>query len=277
MGRIAKLSAAVIVFVFCLSLLGPVIVPYHPDTIDLDSIRQPPSLHHPLGTDNKGRDMLARVLHGGKISLSIALVAAALSMGIGLAVGLLSGYFGGRFDVTLMAVVDLVMAFPSLLLAIGISVLFPAGTMSVLVALAAVGWASSARVIRGHVLTLRAAPFIEASRAIGCSHHRILLVHVLPHCVPLAAVLGGLKLGGFILAEAALSFLGLGAQPPTATWGALVSANRMFVGSAPWLVFSPGVMIAVTALCFNLLGDELRDAYERKRTGGSHELPGGSR
>jgi peptide/nickel transport system permease protein len=237
---------------------------HDPDAIDLDSLKEPPGRHHLLGTDNKGRDILARILHGGRISMGIAVASAAVSMTVGLMVGLCSGYFGGRLDTALMAVVDLVLSFPALLLAVGLSVLFPSGVYSVVFAIAAVGWASFARLIRGSVLSLRESGFMEAAEVLGCSTLRILFRHLLPQCIPLLLVMGGLKIGGFILTEASLSFLGLGAQPPTATWGSMVSAGRSFVSAAPWIILSPGLMIALTALCFNLLGDALRDKYGLK-------------
>jgi peptide/nickel transport system permease protein len=266
MGRTGKTAAAIIAAILFLSLFSRLVVPYDPDALDLGSLREPPSFTHILGTDNKGRDILARVLYGGKISIAISIIAALLSMGIGLGVGLLSGYFGGRTDTLLMAAVDLILAFPSLLLAIGVSVLFPPGIYTVMIALSAVGWASFARLIRGSVLSLRESAFVEAAKAVGCSNTRVLLVHLLPQCVPLAFVMMGLKLSGYILTEAALGFLGLGAQPPTATWGAMISANRAYINSSPWMVFSPGVMIAVTALCFNLIGDDLRERHDLDST-----------
>ncbi|MDA8079760.1 MAG: ABC transporter permease, partial [Nitrospiraceae bacterium] len=142
----------------------------------------------------------------------------------------------------------------------------PPGVYTVMIALAAVGWASFARLIRGNVLVLRESTYIEAARAIGCSWTRILFVHLMPQCIPLALVVAGVRLGGYVLTEAALSFLGLGAQPPTATWGSMVSTGRMFISSAPWMVIPPGVMIAVTALCFNILGDELREWHDIEKT-----------
>ncbi len=262
MGLSGRISACILSCIFFFSLISPAIVRYSPDAIDLDNIRQPPSFHHPLGTDNKGRDILTRILYGGRISIGVSVVAALLSMGIGLAVGMLSGFAGGKTDIFFMALVDLILAFPSLLLAIGVSVLFPPGTYTVMVALSAVGWASFARLMRGQVLSLKESSFIEAARAIGCGKMRIVFVHLLPQCVPLALVMTGLKLGGYILTESALSFLGLGAQPPTATWGSMVSSNRAYINSAPWMVFPPGIMIALTALCFNLLGDSLREKFD---------------
>ncbi|MDH4231344.1 MAG: ABC transporter permease [Nitrospirota bacterium] len=265
MGLNGKIALALIMTILALSLLAPYIVSYDPDAIDLDSLRHPPSEKHLLGTDNKGRDILARVLHGGKITISIAVLAALISMTTGLFIGLMSGYFGGKLDMFFMSAVDLILAFPSLLLAIGVSVIFPPGIYTVMIALSAVGWAPFARLIRGQVIVLREASFVEAARSIGCSNKRILLVHILPQCIPLAFVMTGLKLGGYILTEAALSFLGLGPQPPAATWGSMISANRVFISSAPWMVLSPGILIAITALSFNILGDDLRDKHAVQR------------
>ncbi len=262
-----KVTLSVLVVIFLASIFAPILTPYGPDDINLDQLRHSPDMHHPLGTDNKGRDILSRVLYGGRISLSVAVVAAVISMGIGLIVGLVSGYAGGKMDTAIMLVVDLVLAFPSLLLAIGISVILPPGIYTVMIAIASVGWASFARLIRGYVLQCREAPFIEAARVIGCGNIRILFVHLLPQCMPLTLVMGGLKLAGYILTEASLSFLGLGAQPPTPSWGSMISANRIFIMSAPWMVIFPGLAIAVTSLCFNMLGDALRDKYGLKLTG----------
>jgi peptide/nickel transport system permease protein len=266
MGLTGKTAAILLLTIFTLCLLSPLIVAYDPEAIDLDSLKESPSIRHPLGTDNKGRDILARVLYGGRISISIAILAAVISMTLGLVVGLISGYFGGKADMFLMAIVDLILAFPSLLLAIGISVILSPGIYTVMIALSAVGWAPFARIIRGQVVSVKEAPFVEAAKAIGCSRRRILLFHILPQCIPLAMVITGMKLGGYILTEAGLSFLGLGAQPPTPTWGSMISVNRVFISSAPWMVFSPGLMIAITALSFNLLGDELREKYAVQKT-----------
>lgn len=261
-----KFILSVLIVIVLASVLSPALTPYDPEEINIDELRRPPSLRHPLGTDNKGRDILSRVLYGGRISISVAITAAVLSMGIGLLVGLLSGYAGGRIDTGVMMVVDLILAFPSLLLAIGISVILPPGIYTVMIAIASVGWASFARLIRGYVLSIKESPFIEAARAIGCNRRRILFVHLLPQCLPLILVMMGLKLGGYILTEASLSFLGLGAQPPAPSWGSMVSANRVFIVSAPWMVVFPGLAIGVTSLGFNMLGDALRDKYGLKIT-----------
>ena len=262
-----KIILSVLVVIILSSILAPLISPFNPEEINLDELKQSPSLRHPLGTDNKGRDILSRILYGGRISISVAISAAVLSMGIGLMVGLFAGYVGGKIDTSIMLVVDLILAFPSLLLAIGISVILPPGIYTVMIAIASVGWASFARIIRGYALSSREAPFIEAARTMGCSHSRILMVHLLPQCLPLIVVMMGLRLGGYILTEASLSFLGLGAQPPMPSWGSMVSAHRVFIVSAPWMVVFPGLAIAVTSLCFNMLGDSLRDRYGLKITG----------
>lgn len=256
-----KLIAAFLVVIISASVFAPLLTPYDPNEINLDELRQPPDLRHPFGTDSKGRDVLSRVLYGGRISLSVALTAALLSIGIGLLAGLMAGYAGGRTDTVIMLIVDFILAFPSLLLAIGISVIMTPGIYTVMIAISAVGWASFARLIRGQVLSLRSSPFIEAARAIGCGNRRIIFVHLLPQCIPLCLVMMGLKLGGYILTEASLSFLGLGAQPPSPSWGAMISSSRAFIVSAPWVVLFPGLAITVSSLCFNLLGDMLGDRY----------------
>jgi peptide/nickel transport system permease protein len=260
------IALLVIGAIVALSVLSSHVSPYGPDAIDLDSLKEPPGIVHPFGTDQKGRDVLTRTLYGGRISIGVALMAAFLSMGVGLLVGLLSGYFGGRFDTAVMAFVDLILSFPSLLLAIGISVILPPGIYTVMIAISAVGWASFARLIRGHVLTLREAPFVDAARAIGCSRKRILFVHLMPQCIPLGLVMMGLKIGGYIITEASLSFLGLGAQPPTASWGSMISTSRSYLVVAPWMVIFPGLAIAVAALSFNILGDALSDRFGIKKT-----------
>lgn len=260
-----KVLCIIVSIVIVASLLAPLISPYDPEEINLDSIMMPPGLKHPFGTDNKGRDILSRVLYGGRVSLSVAFIAAILSLSIGLSIGLIAGYTGGRLDTLLMALTDFVLSFPALLLAIGISIILPPGIYSSMIAISAVGWASFARLIRGYVLSIKEMPYIEAARSIGCGYWRIIFYHILPQCIPLSLVIAGLKFGGFILTESSLSFLGLGVQPPTSSWGSMVSSNRVYILSAPWTVIFPGLAIAITALCFNLIGDMLRERYGFKK------------
>jgi peptide/nickel transport system permease protein len=261
------LPLSFVVLLFTLSLLFP-LLPFHdPNKIDLDSLSKSPGMEHPFGTDSKGRDICTRVIYGGRISIGIAVAAAFISAVFGFVVGLTAGYFGGTFDTAAMAIVDFVLSFPSLLLAIAISVVMPPGIYTVMIALSAVGWTTFARLIRGRIVTLKDMTFVDAARAVGCSDMRIMFLHLAPLCVPLALVLTGIKLGGFLLTEATLSFLGLGAQPPTATWGSMISANRTYVFNAPWMVLYPGIALSLTALCFNMLGDSLKKKYGLKEYG----------
>lgn len=266
MSKTGKISLSIIIFLFSISLLSSLVPSADPYRINLDLIKEPPGISYPFGTDNKGRDIFWRVIAGGKTSIGVAFIAAFISALTGFTVGLTSGYFGGRFDTAVMALVDFILSFPSLLLAIAISVVLPPGIYTVMIAISAVGWTSFARLIRGHVLTLKDMPFVDAARAIGCSNQRILLLHIAPLCIPLSLVMMGIKLGGFILTEATLSFLGLGAQPPTPTWGSMISAHRAYVLTAPWMVLFPGFALTLTAFCFNLLGESLKEMFDFKNS-----------
>ncbi len=257
-------SGAIIGLLLAAVICAPALAPYNPLAICLDTAKLPPGGGHLFGTDTLGRDILSRVLWGGRVSLLIGVAATLVSLGVGLVIGLMAGYFGGKIDVAFTVIMDLFLAFPSLLLAIGISVIIPPGLLATVIALGAVGWASFARLFRGLALSFRENVFIDASRAIGCSHLRIIAVHILPQCSPLALIAASLKVGGFILAESALSFLGLGVQPPDPTWGSMVSQYRNYLPSAPWMVIFPGGAIALTVLAFNLFGDALRDRLDPK-------------
>jgi peptide/nickel transport system permease protein len=244
------------------AVVGPFLVSYKPDAVDLDSLKQPPGKVHLFGTDSKGRDILSRVVSGSRISLSVGIIAAALSLCIGIFFGLIAGYFGRTVDAFFSQVFDIFLAFPSLLLAIGISAVMPPGLTSAMLAITLVGWAGFARLVRGITLSLKEQTYVEASRALGASPSRILYRHILPNALPLILVAGSLRVGGFILLEAALSFLGLGVQPPTATWGSMISLNRAYINSAPWMVIFPGLAISITVISFNILGDFLRDKLD---------------
>lgn len=262
MSKVLYIALAIII---ASSIMAPSISPYDPEEINLDAIKMPPGLNHPFGTDNKGRDILSRVLYGGRVSLSVALIAAIFSISIGLFIGLVAGYTGGWVDTALMALTDFVLSFPALLLAIGISIIMPPGIYTSIIAISATGWASFARLIRGYILSIKELTYIEAAKAIGCNNWRIIFSHIVPQCIPLSLVMAGLKLGGFILTEASLSFLGLGVQPPTPSWGSMISSSRVFILSAPWTVIFPGLAISITAICFNLTGDILREKYGFKK------------
>ncbi len=266
-GSLPVLLAVIVLAALILTaLFGPLLTTYlirqDPFSMDLDSLRQPPGKAHLLGTDNKGRDILSRVVYGARISLFVGIAATALSLAIGVLFGLLAGYFGGRTDMVLSQVFDIFLAFPSLLLAIGIAAVMPPGLYSAMLAITLVSWAGFARLVRGLALSLKEQTYVEASLAIGASSWRVLFRHVLPNALPLLLVAASLRVGGFVLLEAALSFLGLGVQPPTPTWGSMISLNRAFINSAPWMVLFPGMAISVTVIAFNILGDFLRDKLD---------------
>ena len=258
----ALIAVLLLVSLVLMAVIGPSLVSYAPDAVDLDNLRQPPGKAHLLGTDSKGRDILSRVVSGARISLSVGIVASALSLGIGIFFGLIAGYFGGKVDAFFSQVFDIFLAFPSLLLAIGISAVMPPGLTSAMLAITLVGWAGFARLVRGITLSLKEQTYVEASRALGASSSRILYRHILPNALPFILVAGSLRVGGFILLEAALSFLGLGVQPPTPTWGSMISLNRAYINSAPWMVIFPGLAISITVISFNILGDFLRDKLD---------------
>ena len=258
----ALIATALLVLLVLTAIIGPSLVPFKPDAVDLDSLKQPPNRTHLLGTDSKGRDILARVVSGSRISLSVGLVSSALSLCIGIFFGLLAGYFSGAVDAFLSQVFDIFLAFPSLLLAIAISAVMSTGLLSAMLAITLVGWAGFARLVRGITLSLKEQTYVEASRALGATPARVLYRHILPNALPLILVAGSLRIGAAILLEASLSFLGLGVQPPTPTWGSMISLNRAYINSAPWMVIFPGFAISVTVISFNILGDFLRDKFD---------------
>ena len=255
-------SLGVIVILIATAVFAPWLSTYDPMEIDLDHVKETPGFVHWFGTDTIGRDILSRIIYGSRFSLFIGLSATCLSLFLGLFVGLIAGYFGGKVDTFFTIITDIFLAFPSLLLAIGISVLLPPGLFSVTIALCLVGWAPFARLFRGMILSLKERVFVDAARSIGCSHMRVMFIHILPHCLPISLVAASLKVGSFILSESALSFLGLGVQPPLPTWGSMVSLNRAYLSSAPWMVFFPGAFIALTVFVFNICGDALRDRLD---------------
>ena len=260
-----RLAISGLLFVILLALLAifaPLVSPYNPYIVDLDQQLLPPSLHHWLGTDNFGRDVLTRIIYGARISLVVGLVPSFISLVIGTGMGILSGYVGGRTDFVVMRLADMMIAFPSLLLAMVVMYTLGANLINIFIALALVGWAGVARVVRSQALALKEKEFIEAARANGTSQSTIMAHHIFPNVVPTLIVLFSLSIPDAIMWESSLSFLGVGVQPPTASWGLLVSAGKDYLFQAPLVAVAPGVAILLAVLAFNFVGDGLRDALD---------------
>ncbi len=261
-NKMAVVGLILIVVLTLLAIFAGTVSPYDPYQLSFREKLQPPSAAHLLGTDELGRDMLSRLIYGARISLSVGLISQVIAVVIGIIVGAVAGYFGGRLDNYLMRLTDMMFAFPDLLFAMGIMFALGPGLINLFIALGIVGWAGMARLVRGQVLSIREREFIEAARAIGESDFRIIMRHVLPNCMAPIIISVTLGIPGAIMAEAGLSFLGLGAQPPLSSWGQMIAFGKAWMRSAPWLSVYPGLAIMVTVLAFNLFGDGLRDALD---------------
>jgi peptide/nickel transport system permease protein len=254
---------ALIGAVVALALLAPLAIPEDWATaMDMRARLSPPTTAHPLGTDQLGRDLMWRVALGARTSVAIAVAAVAISIAIGLPVGIVSGYFGGAIDNVAMRLVDTLLAFPALLLALTISAVLGPNMQNTILAIGIAFTPFLARIIRGEALRVAQMPYVEAARAAGSGHVRIILRHVLPGIVPPLIVQGTISLAFAILAEAALSFLGLGTQPPRASWGLMIQASRDYLDVAPWTAVVPGAAVALTVLGLNMFGDVLRDVLD---------------
>jgi len=256
----AGLVIVVVVTVFALG--APWLAPFDPTDIDLRNRLQAPNATHWLGTDENGRDILSRLMYGARISLLVGLGTVVLRAAIGITVGLAAGYYGGRVDALLMRITDVFIAFPSLLLALAIIAIWGTGLEKVVAALSIAGWPQFARLVRGEVLSLKERAFVEAGRALGMRSLRVVVRHVLPNALPIIIVYASLNISAPIIAEAALSFLGLGIQAPDISWGTMLSSAQRFMRSAWWLATMPGLAITLTVIGFNLFGDGLRDALD---------------
>lgn len=245
-----------------LALAAPWVAPADPLEMVVVNQFQPPSSEHFFGTDEFGRDVFARVIHGARVSLRVGLIATMIAVGGGTVLGLTSGYFGRWVDSIGQKVMDTLLAFPGLLLALAIIAILGPGLRNVLIALGIGGMPYYARLVRGQVLSLKEREFIEAARVVGARHPRIMIRHILPNTVSPLIVVGSLDLGWNILAAASLSFIGLGAQPPTPEWGFMLSGGRDFMRDQWWISTFPGIAIVLAVLSFNLLGDGLRDAFD---------------
>lgn len=262
-GRLnARIGATLMTLFIFVALLGLVWTPYNPLAVDFGQRLLPPSLAHWLGTDHFGRDVVSRLLVGARESLSISLVSVILAAAIGTTIGAVAGYFGGRVDRAVSIVMDALMAFPSLMLALGIVAVLGPGRNGVIIALAVSYSPGVARIVRATALSLRQREFVSAARSLGRSNLRILTGHVVPNCVAPLTVLSTSLFATALLSESALAFLGLGVPPPNPTWGGMLAETKQFATSAPWLVLAPGLAISSVLLAANLLGDALRDYFD---------------
>jgi peptide/nickel transport system permease protein len=261
-ARLAAAGAAVVCIIALAAVFAPLLAPYDPLKQDLSSALAPPAGAHLLGTDNNGRDVLARVIWGTRVSLVAGLVSVAIATLAGCAIGLAAGYWRGQIDGVLMRLIDAVLSFPALVLALALGAVLGAGLIGVLIALGVVYTPAFARLMRGQVLTIRTREYVQAARVIGAPDWRIMQRHVLPNALTPIVVQASLSIGFAILAEASLSFLGLGIQPPDPSWGSMINAGRGYLQQAPWLVFGPGAALFVTVLALNFVGDAIRDALD---------------
>ena len=258
----ASVGALLLLALIAVALLAPVLAPHDPVKINPPDGLKPPGKEFWFGTDQFGRDVFSRVIWGARISLRIGVIAVLISVGGGVPLGLAAGYYGGWLDLAIMRLIDLMLAFPGILLALVVVTILGPGLSNVMLAVGIYGIPSYARVVRGSVLVVRGQPFIEAAEAVGCPTIRVVARHLLPNVVAPIIVLSSLNVAGAILTSAALSFLGLGAQPPTPEWGALLNAGRDWVRDAWWLTTFPGLAIMLTVLAINMLGDGLRDVLD---------------
>ena len=256
----------IVAIVFLSAMAAPVILPWDPSYQDLPNRLQGPTWQHWFGLDELGRDILARVLLGARVSLMVGIVVVGVSSIVGMAIGGISGYYGGRVDQIIGRVMDVLMAFPGMLLAIALVAVLGPSLVNVVLALTVIGWVGYARLVRGQVLRAREFEYVTAARALGAGTLRILSKHVLPSAWPPLLVQATLGMAGAILSEAALSFLGLGVQPPTPSWGTMINGGRVHLLDAPHLTIFPGVFLAIVVLGFNFLGDGLRDSIDPRRS-----------
>lgn len=260
--RTAVVGLAILVLLFVAALAAPLLSPYDPHAQNTADRFASPSLDHPLGTDHLGRDELTRVLYGARVSLLTTLAIGTAILLIGTVVGVVSGFLGGLVDGLIMRVIDVLLAFPALLLALAVTGFLGPGLLNLALAMTAIWWVEYARIVRGQVLGIKERPYVESARALGLPRRTVALRHVVPNLIGPVIVLATLQSGRLLLALAALSFLGLGVSPPTAEWGAMLNEARSYLAVAPELMLYPGLAITLAGLGFNLLGDGLRDVLD---------------
>lgn len=264
-SKISFASFLVIAFLIFLALFGSYITPYDPFEIKVDEILQPPSLEHPLGTDLLGRDLLSRMIYGAKISLQVSLVAVGLSLLIGIFLGALAGYFGGVIDQIISRFIDIVLCFPTIFLILAVIAYLEPSIITIMMVIGLTSWMGVARLVRAEFLSLKEREFVLAAKLYGASSLRIIFKHLLPNALPPILVSASLGMGQAILIESALSFLGIGVQPPTPSWGNLLIEGKEAMEVAWWLSFFPGLAILITVFAFTLFGEALQDYLNPRR------------
>lgn len=260
------LSAGILIFFMLSALFAGYIAPHNPEKANLELRLKEPCHEYPFGTDHLGRCILSRIIFGARVSLSVGLLVVSSSLILGLTIGTLSGYYGGWLDEIVMRVVDAFLAFPSLLLALGIAGLFGAGFMNLVMALIIVDWAGYARLARSSVMAVKEQDYIKAAKGLGTGDLHVILHHVIPNVMSPLIVMATIGMGYVILSAAGLSFLGFGVQPPTPEWGSMLNEGKIYIRSAPYIMIFPGIAIMLTVLAFNYLGDELRDLLDPRET-----------
>jgi len=263
-NKAAMVGLGIIGLLILTAVFAPLLAPYNPIETKILFRLQAPSADHLLGTDDLGRDILSRIIYGSRISLQVGLISVGIALVFGVGSGVVAGYYGGKVDMLIMRFMDIMLAFPSILLAIAIMAILGPQLSNAMLAIGIVNLPRFARIVRSSVLTVKEEEYISAAKSLGASDLRIMLKHLLPNCLAPLIVQSTLSIAGAILEAASLSFLGLGAQPPTPEWGAMLSAGRASLQIAPWVVAFPGLAIAITVLGFNLFGDGLRDALDPK-------------
>ncbi len=262
-NKIALFGLVLIFILVFTGVFAPLVAPYDPYQADLDVSLQAPSSNHIMGTDEEGRDVLSRVIYGARISLKVGIIASTLSLLIGVILGLLAGFFRGWVDSVIMRFTDMMFGFPALLFMIGITAAVPQPDINVaMLAIALVSWPGMARIMRSQVIQIRDREYVAAAEALGYSNLRIMLRHVLPNCLAPVIVAFTMSIGGAVLAEASLSFIGLGAQPPEPSWGSMISFGRTHLRGEWWISVFPGLAVAFMVMGFNLFGEGLRDALD---------------
>ncbi|HLO24501.1 MAG TPA: oligopeptide ABC transporter permease [Geobacteraceae bacterium] len=261
-NRFAMAGGGVVVILFLVSLLATWITPYDPDALDLYNVLMPPSAAHWFGTDELGRDVFTRVVFGAKISLKVGFVAVGIAVLVGTLIGLVSAFYGGWIDNVFMRFVDIMLCFPTFFLILAVIAMLEPSIWYIMIIIGLTGWMGVARLVRAEVLSIRERDFVMAARAIGASDFRILFRHVLPNAMSPVLVSATLGVAGAILTESALSFLGIGVQPPTPSWGNILTSGKDYIEFAWWLSLFPGLAILVTVLSYNLLGEGIRDALD---------------